>query len=107
MNKRANIIREEFGEEMYKAYISRFYGRSEEEANDYIELIWFISDIHEYVCFDWTLDQLVNSWVTRGLDDNNVDMIFRIFEIDTGIDVSKEKRDFVKALREYRRKENG
>lgn len=107
MDRRADIIREEFGEELYRAYLSTFPNRGKEETNEYTRLLWFIPDIYEYVCFDYSLDQLVNSWVTRGLDDNDIEMIFRIFEIDTGIDVSKERKDFIDALREYRGKENG
>lgn len=105
MDRRVNIIRKEFGDIAGKAYIS-YKTDNSEEPNEYTGLIQFISSIYEYVCCDWSLGQLVNSWVTSGLDDKNLDVSFRIFEIDSGIDVSKEKKDFVEVLKEYRRKEN-
>lgn len=58
-----------------------------------------MSDIQEYVCGDYLVHELAKSWVSRKLDDSMISVVFDIFSLDTGIDIEKEKLEFIQFIK--------
>ena len=69
------------------------------KSKKYFELLHFMSDIQEYVCGDCLIHELVKAWVSQKFDDSMISVVFDIFSLDTGIDIEKEKLEFVQFIK--------
>lgn len=64
-----------------------------------LELLYFMSDIQEFVCGDCLIHELAKAWVSQKFDDSMISVIFDIFSLDTGIDIEKEKSEFIQFIK--------
>jgi len=64
-----------------------------------LELLHFTSDIQEYVCGDYLIHELAKAWVSQKFDDSMISTVFDIFSLDTGIDIEKEKSEFIQFIK--------
>ena len=95
-------IAKKYDVEMCMAYLAKCdsgFELTTHKSKKYFELLHFMSDIQEYVCGDYLISQLAKSWVSRKLDDSMISVVFDIFSLDTGIDIEKEKLEFIQFIK--------
>ena len=95
-------IAKKYNVEMCMAYLAKCdsdFELTTHKSKKYLELLYFMSDIQEYVCGDYLIHKLAKSWVSRKLDDSMISTVFDIFSLDTDIDVEKEKSEFMQFIK--------
>ena len=95
-------VAKDYDVEMCMAYLAKCdsgFELTTHKSKKYLELLYFMSDIQEYVCGDYLISQLAKSWVSRKLDDSMISTVFDIFSLDTDIDVEKEKSEFMQIIK--------
>lgn len=88
--------------EMCMAYLAKCdsdFELTTNKSKKYLELLYFMSDIHEYVCGDYLIHELAKSWVSQKFDDSMISVVFDIFSLDTGIDIETEKSEFTQFMK--------
>lgn len=88
--------------EMCMAYLAKCDSSFElttHKSKKYLELLHFMSDIQEYVCGDCLIHELAKVWVSQKFDDSMISVVFDIFSLDTGIDIEKEKLEFIQFIK--------
>lgn len=95
-------IAKKYDVEMCMAYLAKCDSSFELTTNKskkYLELLHFMSDIHEYVCGDYLIHELAKAWVSQKFDDSMISTVFDIFSLDTGIDTEQEKSEFIQFIK--------
>lgn len=95
-------VAKKYDVEMCMAYLAKCDSSFElttHKSKKYLELLHFMSDIQEYVCGDYLISQLAKSWVSQKFDDSMISVVFDIFSLDTGIDIEKEKSEFIQFIK--------
>lgn len=95
-------IAKKYDVEMCMAYLVKYDSSFELTTNKskkYLELLHFMSDIHEYVCGDFLIHELAKAWVSQKFDDSMISVVFDIFSLDTDIDTEKEKSEFIQFIK--------
>ena len=88
--------------EMCMAYLAKCDSSFElttHKSKKYLELLYFMSDIQEFVCGDCLIHELAKAWVNQKFDDSMISVVFDIFSLDTGIDIEKEKSEFIQFIK--------
>ena len=95
-------IAKKYDVEMCMAYLAKCDSSFElttHKAKKYLELLYFMSDIQEFVCGDCLIHELAKAWVSQKFDDSMISVVFNIFSLDTGIDIEKEKLEFIQFIK--------
>lgn len=95
-------VAKKYDVEMCMAYLAKCDSSFElttHKSKKYFELLHFMSDIHEYVCGDFLIHELAKAWVSQKFDDCMISTVFDIFSLDTGIDIEKEKSEFIQFVK--------
>jgi len=95
-------IAKKYDVEMCMAYLAKCdagFELTTHKSKKYLELLHFMSDIHEYVCGDYLIHKLAKSWVSQKFDDSMISTVFDIFSLDTGIDIEQEKLEFTQFIK--------
>lgn len=95
-------VAKKYDVEMCMAYLAKCDSSFElttHKAKKYLELLHFMSDIQEYVCGDCLIHELAKAWVSQKFDDSMISVVFDIFSLDTGIDIEKEKLEFIQFIK--------
>lgn len=95
-------IAKKYDVEMCTAYLATCdsdFELTTNKSKKYLELLHFMSDIHEHVCGDFLIHELAKAWVSRKFDDSMIGTVFDIFSLDTGIDTEKEKLEFTQFIK--------
>ena len=95
-------IAKKYDVEMCMAYLAKCDSSFElttHKSKKYLELLHFMSDIQEYVCGDCLIHELAKAWVSQKFDDSMISVVFDIFSLDTGIDIEKEKSEFIQFIK--------
>lgn len=95
-------IAKKYDVEMCMAYLAKCDSSFElttHKSKKCLELLYFMSDIQEFVCGDCLIHELAKSWVSQKFDDSMISVVFDIFSLDTGIDVEKEKSEFIQFIK--------
>ena len=98
-------IAKKYDVEMCMAYLAKCDSSFELTTNKskkYLELLYFMGDIHEYICGDYLIYELAKSWVSRKFDDSMISTVFDIFSLDTGIDIETEKSEFIQFIKDIK-----
>ena len=98
-------IAKKYDVEMCMAYLAKCDSSFElttHKSKKYFELLHFMSAIHEYVCGDYLVHELAKSWVSQKFDDSMISTVFDIFSLDTGIDIEKEKLEFIQFIKDVK-----
>lgn len=95
-------VTKKYDVEMCMAYLAKCdiaFELTTHKSKKYLELLHFMSDIHEYVCGDFLIHELAKAWVSQKFDDSMISVVFDIFSLDTGIDTEKEKLEFTQFIK--------
>lgn len=95
-------VAKKYDVEMCMAYLAKCDSAFElttHKSKKYLELLRFMSDIHEYVCGDFLIHELAKAWVSQKFDDSMISVVFDIFSLDTGIDIEQEKLEFIQFIK--------
>lgn len=95
-------IAKKYDVEMCMAYLAKCDSSFElttHKSKKYLELLHFMSNIQEYVCGDYLIHELAKAWVSQKFDDYMISTVFDIFSLDTGIDIEKEKSEFIQFIK--------
>jgi tRNA nucleotidyltransferase/poly(A) polymerase len=95
-------VAKKYDVEMCMAYLAKCDSSFElttHKSKKCLELLYFMSDIQEYVCGDCLIHELAKAWVSQKFDDSMISVIFDIFSLDTGIDIEKEKSEFIQFIK--------
>ena len=95
-------IAKKYDVEMCMAYLAKCDSAFElttHKSKKCFELLYFMSDIHEYVCGDCLIHELAKAWVSQKFDDSMISVVFDIFSLDTGIDIETEKSEFIQFIK--------
>lgn len=95
-------IAKKYDVEMCMAYLAKCDSAFElttHKSKKCLELLHFMSDVQEYVCGDCLIHELAKAWVSQKFDDSMISTVFDIFSLDTGIDVEKEKSEFIQFIK--------
>lgn len=84
---------------VYLAKCDSTFELTTHKSKKYLELLHFMSDIQEYVCGDCLIHELAKAWVSQKFDDSMISVVFDIFSLDTGIDIEKEKSEFIQFIK--------
>lgn len=98
-------IAKKYDVEMCMAYLAKCdsgFELTTHKSKKYLELLHFMSDIHEYVCGDFLIHELAKAWVSQKFDDSMISTVFDIFSLDTGIDIEKEKLEFIQFIKDVK-----
>lgn len=99
-------VAKKYDVEMCMAYLAKCDSSFElttHKSKKYLELLHFMSDIQEFVCGDCLIFQLAKAWVSQKFDDSMISVVFDIFSLDTGIDIEKEKLEFIQFIKSVKR----
>ena len=86
-------VSKKYDVEMCMAYLAKCDSAFElttHKSKKYLELLHFMSDIHEYVCGDYLIHEF---------EDSMISVVFDIFSLDTGIDIETEKLEFTQFIK--------
>ena len=95
-------IAKKYDVEMCMAYLAKCDSSFElttHKSKKCLELLYFMSDIQEFVCGDCLIHELAKAWVSQKFDDSMISVVFDIFSLDTGIDIEKEKSEFIQFIK--------
>ena len=95
-------VAKKYDVEMCMAYLAKCDSSFElttHKSKKCLELLYFMSDIQEFVCGDCLIHELAKAWVSQKFDDSMISVIFDIFSLDTGIDIEKEKSEFIQFIK--------
>lgn len=95
-------VAKKYDVEMCMAYLAKCdsgFELTTYKSKKYLELLHFMSDIQEFVCGDYLISQLAKAWVSQKFDDSMISVVFDIFSLDTGIDIEKEKLEFIQFIK--------
>lgn len=95
-------IAKKYDVEMCMAYLAKCDSAFElttHKSKKHLKLLHFMSDIQEYVCGDYLIHELAKAWVSQKFDDYMISTVFDIFSLDTGIDIEKEKSEFIQFVK--------
>ena len=95
-------VAKKYDVEMCMAYLAKCDGTFElttHKSKKCLELLYFMSDIQEFVCGDCLIHELAKAWVSQKFDDSMISVVFDIFSLDTGIDIEKEKSEFIQFIK--------
>lgn len=104
-------IAKKYDVEMCMAYLAKCdssFGLTTHKSKKCFELLHFMSDIHsmmnlqEYACEEYLMSQLAKAWVSQKFDDSMISTVFDIFSLDTGIDIEKEKLEFIQFIKDVK-----
>ncbi len=73
---------------VYLAKCDSTFELTTHKSKKYLELLHFMSDIQE-----------AKAWVSQKFDDSMISVVFDIFSLDTGIDIEKEKSEFIQFIK--------
>lgn len=94
-------IAKKYDVEMCMAYLATCdsgFELTTHKSKKYLELLYFMGDIYEYICGDYLIYELAKAWVSQKFDDSMISIVFDIFSLDTGIDIEKEKLEFIQFI---------
>lgn len=100
-------IAKKYDVEMCMAYLAKCdsgFELTTHKSKKYLELLHFMSDIQEFVCGDCLIHELAKACVSQKFDDSMISTVFDIFSLDTGIDVEKEKLEFIQFIKSVKEK---
>lgn len=95
-------VSKKYDVEMCMAYLAKCdsdFELTTHKSKKYLELLHFMSDIHEYVCGDYLIHELAKAWVSQKFEDSMISVVFDIFSLDTGIDIETEKLEFTQFIK--------
>lgn len=95
-------VAKKYDVEMCMAYLAKCDSSFElttHKAKKYLELLYFMSDIQEFVCGDCLIHELAKAWVSQKFDDSMISVVFNIFSLDTVIDTETEKSEFIQFIK--------
>lgn len=95
-------VAKKYDVDMCMAYLAKCDSSFElttHKSKKYLELLHFMSDIQEYACGDCLIHELAKIWVSQKFDDSMISVVFDIFSLDTGIDIEKEKLEFIQFIK--------
>lgn len=95
-------VAKKYDVEMCMAYLAKCdsdFELTTHKSKKYLELLHFMSDIQEYACGDCLIHDLAKAWVSQKFDDSMISVVFDIFSLDTGIDIEKEKLEFIQFIK--------
>ena len=95
-------IAKKYDIEMCMAYLAKYdsdFELTTHKSKKYLELLHFMSDIHEYVCGDFLIHELAKAWVSQKFDASMISTVFDIFSLDTDIDTEQEKSEFIQFIK--------
>lgn len=95
-------VAKKYNVEMCMAYLAKCDSSFEltaHKSKKYFELLHFMSNIQEYVCGDCLIHELAKAGVSQKFDDSMISVVFDIFSLDTGIDIKKEKLEFIQFIK--------
>lgn len=95
-------IAKKYDVEMCIAYLVKYdsdFELTTHKSKKYFELLYFMSDIQEFVCGDCLIYELAKVWVSQKFDNSMISVVFDIFSLDTGIDIEKEKSEFIQFIK--------
>lgn len=95
-------IAKKYDVEMCMAYLAKCDSSFElttHKSKKCLELLYFMSDIQEFVCGDCLIHELAKAWVSQKFDDSMISVVFDIFSLDTGIDTETEKSKFLQFIK--------
>lgn len=95
-------VAKKYDVEMCMAYLAKCDSSFElttHKSKKCLELLYFMSDIQEFVCGDCLIHELAKAWVSQKFDDSMISVIFDIFSLDTGIDIETEKSVFTQFMK--------
>ena len=95
-------VAKKYDVEMCMAYLAKCdagFELTTHKSKKYLELLHFMSDIHEYVGGDYLIHELAKAWVSQKFDDYMISTVFDIFSLDTGIDIETEKSEFIQFIK--------
>lgn len=95
-------IAKKYDVEMCMAYLAKCDSSFElttHKSKKCLELLYFMSDIQEFVCGDCLIHELAKAWVSQKFDDSMISVVFDIFSLDTLIDTETEKSEFIQFIK--------